>query len=377
MDFFVSYAHEDRETIARPLAEMLIREGFSVWFDEFSLTLGDSLRAAIDKGLSECRYGIVILSPHFFAKHWPQRELDGLTAREAEGHKVILPVWHQIDFRGVREHSPTLAGRYAASTEKGLGRVVDYIVAAVRAEAPVARSGVDDILMMTVDLVELESSLLGDDNGMPTWQYVHNSTYHFHVTFDEPLKFGLFAYHRSDRGIIPPEGSIIVTGGSRAFDLHIEEVPALHGRDFAVTIEPTPTYGDWLIIRQQFRSPSLNAIYAEHAATTLVVHKNMRYNCIDGSVMTSRVERFIYRLHFPPEYPIDMDAVVPIVGTVSNSFDHVHERELERVTREASITRARAAGRAQFTMDVREPLVPLHYGFAWNALPRSLCGFVS
>jgi hypothetical protein len=32
----------------------------------------------------------------FFAKNWPQYELNGLTAREMDGHKVILPIWHNV-----------------------------------------------------------------------------------------------------------------------------------------------------------------------------------------------------------------------------------------------------------------------------------------
>jgi hypothetical protein len=51
-------------------------------------------RQSIDSGLARSRFGIVILSEAFFAKHWPQRELDGLAAREVDGVKVILPVWH-------------------------------------------------------------------------------------------------------------------------------------------------------------------------------------------------------------------------------------------------------------------------------------------
>jgi hypothetical protein len=47
-------------------------------FDEFTLSVGDRLRRSIDRGLANCRYGIVILSPMFFGKEWPQRELDGL-----------------------------------------------------------------------------------------------------------------------------------------------------------------------------------------------------------------------------------------------------------------------------------------------------------
>jgi hypothetical protein len=37
-----------------------------------------------------------VLSPSFFAKGWTQYELDGLVAREVNGGKVILPLWHKV-----------------------------------------------------------------------------------------------------------------------------------------------------------------------------------------------------------------------------------------------------------------------------------------
>jgi hypothetical protein len=87
-DIFISHAWEDKEEIARPLTEALQQVGLKVWYDEFALTLGDSLRRSIDRGLNESRYGLVILSPHFFAKEWPQRELDRLVAREINSGEV-------------------------------------------------------------------------------------------------------------------------------------------------------------------------------------------------------------------------------------------------------------------------------------------------
>ena len=94
-DFLISHASEDKEAIARPLAEALRSKGKKVWYDDFSLKVGDSLRESIDYGLAHSSFGIVILSPRFFEKHWPNKELDGLAAREVNGAKVILPVWHE------------------------------------------------------------------------------------------------------------------------------------------------------------------------------------------------------------------------------------------------------------------------------------------
>jgi len=81
-DAFISHASEDKDDLARPLAEFLKKAGFSIWYDEFQLRVGDSLRRSIDKGLANSRFGIVVLSPNFFAKNWPQYELDGLVAKE-------------------------------------------------------------------------------------------------------------------------------------------------------------------------------------------------------------------------------------------------------------------------------------------------------
>ena len=127
-DVFISHASEDKDAIARPLCEALVKAGISVWFDETTLTLGDSLRRNIDRGLAHCRFGVVILSPSFFAKDWPQRELDGLVARETtSGRKAILPLWHKIDREAVTTFSPMLADRLAARTAEGLDNLVEAI----------------------------------------------------------------------------------------------------------------------------------------------------------------------------------------------------------------------------------------------------------
>ncbi|HEY0080668.1 MAG TPA: TIR domain-containing protein [Pyrinomonadaceae bacterium] len=115
-DAFISHASEDKEDLVRPLAEKLKAAGFSIWYDEFELRVGDSLRRSIDKGLASSRFGIVVLSPNFFAKNWPQYELDGLVAKEMTGGKVILPLWHKVSKDEVIAQSPTLADKVALNT---------------------------------------------------------------------------------------------------------------------------------------------------------------------------------------------------------------------------------------------------------------------
>jgi hypothetical protein len=131
-DVFVSHAWEDKDDFVRPLADALSNKGLKIWYDEHALTVGDSLAQEIDRGLAQSRFGVVILSPHFFAKDWPQRELDGLLAKEVGGIKVILPIWHSIDRPAVVARSPTLAGRLAARSSDGIHQVVDDLFKAIQ-----------------------------------------------------------------------------------------------------------------------------------------------------------------------------------------------------------------------------------------------------
>lgn len=112
-DAFICHASEDKDDFVEPLAEELQEMGLDVWYDEFRLEVGDSIRREIEKGLANSRYGIVIISEYFFEKEWPQRELDTLADKEIGGQKVVLPVWYEVDREFVEEYSPTLATKYA------------------------------------------------------------------------------------------------------------------------------------------------------------------------------------------------------------------------------------------------------------------------
>lgn len=126
-DVFISHAAEDKEAVARPLALALRDAGYRVWYDEFSLALGDGLVRSIDRGLAESRYGIVVISPNFLAKDWPRRELDGLVTREIAQGKVVLPVWHEVTPEQVMRVSPPLADKLGVSTARGLAHVVAQV----------------------------------------------------------------------------------------------------------------------------------------------------------------------------------------------------------------------------------------------------------
>lgn len=115
-DVFISHASEDKDEVVRPLANALQSRGLKVWYDEFELRIGDSLRRKIDKGLANSHFGIVVLSRDFIRKGWTNYELDGIITKANTGEQIMLPIWHNITKQEVVDYSPSLADKVARNT---------------------------------------------------------------------------------------------------------------------------------------------------------------------------------------------------------------------------------------------------------------------
>lgn len=57
-DVFICHTSEDKETFVRLLAEQLKKVLLNVWYDDFSMQLGDSVRNTIEHGLKRSRFGL-------------------------------------------------------------------------------------------------------------------------------------------------------------------------------------------------------------------------------------------------------------------------------------------------------------------------------
>lgn len=131
-DVFISHASEDKDVVVRPLAHALQDAGLRVWYDEFELKIGDSLRRKIDRGLASSHFGVVVLSKPFFDKGWTNYELDGLVTRTVTGEQILLPIWHGVTKQEVISYSPSLADKVARTTalstvEEIAAEIVDVI----------------------------------------------------------------------------------------------------------------------------------------------------------------------------------------------------------------------------------------------------------
>ena len=134
-DAFICHASEDKDSVVRSLALALQEHGLKVWYDEFNLSIGDSLLREIERGLRTSRFGIVVLSRAFFAKDWPQKELAALANLESASKRtIILPVWHEVDANYVRRYSTLLADRVGLPTAQGVGNIASKIAKRIARE---------------------------------------------------------------------------------------------------------------------------------------------------------------------------------------------------------------------------------------------------
>lgn len=133
---FISHDSHDRATIAKPLVDELLRfPGCTVWYDKYSLKLGDHLRESIEKGLKECKKCVLLLTKNFLAnKGWTKTEFNSIFTRElVEQTNVVLPVWCDVSRDEIYAYSPSLANKVAAQWSNGATDVARQIYLAANA----------------------------------------------------------------------------------------------------------------------------------------------------------------------------------------------------------------------------------------------------
>jgi hypothetical protein len=131
-DVFISYAIEDKYPVAETIASSLKQNGIKVWYVGSELKVGDAISTVISEGLRNSNYCILILSP-FYTRHWTLVELYRFIEKEQLEKKIlILPVWHNIDYKEAKEKYPMIADRYAMSTQKGLDAVSESLCEVIR-----------------------------------------------------------------------------------------------------------------------------------------------------------------------------------------------------------------------------------------------------
>ncbi len=110
---FLSFGWEDRE-MAEKIATALQESGINVWWAEWEIRAGDSLRQKIDEGLRDCTDFLVLLTPESIKKPWVNQEIDAGLVRKIESQARFIPIRHDLP---VSQLPPLLKGMLSPALE--------------------------------------------------------------------------------------------------------------------------------------------------------------------------------------------------------------------------------------------------------------------
>jgi hypothetical protein len=130
---FICHDWRDKRDVAQPIAIGLSKMRCPVWYDEYSVKVGDSLRASVEKGLKESKKCVLILSPSFLSNTgWTKTEFDSIFTRQIlEGSNVVLPVWCGVTKQQIYDYCPSLLDKLAVRWEEGIEEVLRKLCQAI------------------------------------------------------------------------------------------------------------------------------------------------------------------------------------------------------------------------------------------------------
>ncbi len=122
-DVFLCHAWDDRKGPAKELHDLLEAAGVKVWFSEKDLGLGVPMMRAIDKGLANCRVGLVLVTPAMLNRLPKESVADKELSALLAGNQLV-PIVHNTTYEALRNVSPLLASRTGLDTSEDSMAVV-------------------------------------------------------------------------------------------------------------------------------------------------------------------------------------------------------------------------------------------------------------
>jgi TIR domain len=175
---FVCHGSQDREFVEKLSAD-LRSYGVDVWYSEWEIRPGDSIRQKIDDGLQRCEFFIIVLSKRSIGRPWVHTELDAATIRKLEGKvRKIIPI--KIDDCGdlpATLNSLRWEDFCSGSYDSSLGRVLDSIferdVRPPLGKPPVGSISVDRaIQLLEGQIAEPIDNVRHDDPKAYEWEHI-------------------------------------------------------------------------------------------------------------------------------------------------------------------------------------------------------------
>ena len=136
-DVFLSYSHETKDSVARPLAEGLVRRGVTVWWDQSAVGIGDNLPQKIRDGLARARHCVAIVSKGYLGSAWGRTELGAMFGAS----RKIFPILYGVSPAEAKRELPPISETLMRKWEDMPDPIVDEIAGAVRAGRGAGGSG--------------------------------------------------------------------------------------------------------------------------------------------------------------------------------------------------------------------------------------------
>lgn len=88
---YLAHASEDKDRV-RPIANYLMANGVDVWFDEWEIGPGDSLRQKMEEGLGSMTHFVVALTETSIQKPWVAKEIDVGLVQQVGSKSRFIPL---------------------------------------------------------------------------------------------------------------------------------------------------------------------------------------------------------------------------------------------------------------------------------------------
>ena len=112
---FMSYTSDDRN-LAKRIAEAFKAKDVDVWWDEWCIYPGDSLRQKIDEGIECCTHFVVLLTPQSIKKPWVNQEMDAGLVSKLNDQCKFIPIRSCLS---ASDLPPLLSGMYSPEITEG------------------------------------------------------------------------------------------------------------------------------------------------------------------------------------------------------------------------------------------------------------------
>lgn len=94
---FICFAAEDRYRIAEPIVFHLKNYGIDMWYDRYSLVMGDKrVEKNLIEGASVCKYAVIIISEFTSQSYCAMEELSIIKERYSKDDITIFPIIYDL-----------------------------------------------------------------------------------------------------------------------------------------------------------------------------------------------------------------------------------------------------------------------------------------